>query len=667
MADGDVSWGKKFLKWVETAFHASPNLLSIFRYISDIGNFLEDSEVCIENLAKRGYPKSSWGETNDLETIDDVLEGLGSLKCELIDDIEHSGIIQAFTNNANGSNANTIGQLQDACERLKGRLANRRHLILFTHLVRTYRVCIEFRQLNKPSCIDEVEMIDDLRSQVDSRYGSNSDDVEPDESIADVQASFAQTASSQESKIEFEDSAMLEAEQIIRNAEEKGAADDCRCRALGATIESTRDLVLECKSNDAELDESTEDDCDEDVLDFDGNASLEYTRPTSLTDKGDRFSCKLWSELYVRLVKELYSDYESLFEPGMRFLGRRINFGRSNGMKNPKHIKDGLYLECNHGAKSIVKMIRWLLDYCSVSRYDVIIRYIPKQGIRYIPMRGNQAAYERSLTSSSQKRKTEFLDSDVLEAEKIVLDAEEKGIAYDDLCHVLGATIGTAKNLVQECKRVVEINGRLRHEDSFVDWDDGARRMSQIMEDLMQKNDGYISRTELYSYVRDRMNMYLNDNDMNDEISIFDFARHLFKKNSFADKSYAFERNLHISKLGNEVQSTFDLISKYAEAQGGVFQEDGLAEYLEKRVGMSKSNIRKTMKMKDEPKFFFCDTGTIIAADSMIIDDSWKVQVKRELTRLLDDADGHVILRQIEPIWYEALPTLPGNRRWRRC
>ena len=70
------------------------------------------------------------------------------------------------------------------------------------------------------------------------------------------------------------------------------------------------------------------------------------------------------------------------------------------------------------------------------------------------------------------------------------------------------------------------------------------------------------------------------------------------------------------------------------------------------------------MKMKVEPKFFFCDTGTIIAADSMKIDDSWKGRVKRELTRLLDDADGHIVLRQIDPIWYELLPPLPGNRRW---
>lgn len=530
-------------------------------------------------------------------------------------------------------------------------------------------------------------MIDDLRSQVDSRYGSNSDDVELDESIVDVQASFEQIPSSQESKIELEDSAMLDAEKIVRDAEEKGIGYDELCHELGATTVTTKDLVQECKSDDDEFDEfdeSIEDDCDEVVLDFDGNASFEYTKPTSLTYKGRRFSCTQWNELYVRLVKELYNEYEHLFEPGMRFLGKRINFGSSIGMRNPKHIKDDLYLECNLDAKSIVKKICWILNHCPVSRDDVVIRYFrsgnrlsgnrqscsnrykdiePATRLSRQTSEEDQAAYEQTV--SSQESKKEFADSDVLEVEELVRDAEEKGIDYDELCRELGATIVTTKDLVQKCKRVVEINGRLRHEDSFVDWDDGARRMSQIMENLMQENDGYISRTELYSYARAGMNMFLNDNDMNDERLVFDFARHLFEKNSFANKRYSFVQNLHISKLGNEVQSTFDLVCKYAEAQGGVFREDDLAEYLErKRVGMSKSNIRTTMKMKVEPKFFFCDTGTIIAADSMKIDDSWKGRVKRELTRLLDDADGHIVLRQIDPIWYELLPPLPGNRRW---
>lgn len=251
----------------------------------------------------------------------------------------------------------------------------------------------------------------------------------------------------------------------------------------------------------------------------------------------------------------------------------------------------------------------------------------------------------------------------IAKAEKIVLDADMNGVTYDGLCNTLSLTMVATKALVQQCKHIVEIKGKLYHEDAFVDWNDGAKQICLIMEKLMQKNNGYISAVQLYDYARVEMNMFLNDNDVNDERAVYEIAQHLFEKNSFGGKRYSFTGKAHISKVEDTISSNFDVICKFAEDQGGVFREDDLTEYLT-GIGIKAGNRRNQMRLGKEPEFFVYEPGTIISAKSMGIDDSWKESVGQALNNLLSDADDHIVLRQIQPVWYESLPALPGHRHW---
>ena len=237
------------------------------------------------------------------------------------------------------------------------------------------------------------------------------------------------------------------------------------------------------------------------------------------------------------------------------------------------------------------------------------------------------------------------------------------GVNCDSLYNSLGLTMVATKALVQKCKRIVEIKGKLYHEDTFIDWDDGAKLMCLIMEKLMQKNNGYISAVQLYDYARVEMNMFLNDNDLNDERSVYEIAQHLFEKNSFGGNHYSFTGKAHISKSEEVIGSNFDVICKFAEDQGGVFREDDLTAYLTS-IGIKAGNLRNQMRLGKEPEFFFYEPGTIISAKSMGIDGLWKESVGRALHNLLNDADDHIVLRQIQPVWYESLPDLPEHRVW---
>ena len=271
-----------------------------------------------------------------------------------------------------------------------------------------------------------------------------------------------------------------------------------------------------------------------------------------------------------------------------------------------------------------------------------------------------QATSVRSFSS----QESESVDSEqISKVEKIVLDADMNGVTYDSLRNTLSLTIVSTKALVQQCKRIVEIKGRLYHEDAFVDWNDGAKQICLIMEKLMQKNNGYISAVQLYDYARVEMNMFLNDNDVNDERAVYEIAQHLFEKNSFEGNHYSFTGKAHISKSKDAISSNFDVICKFAEDRRGVFREDDLTEYLTS-IGIKAGNLRNQMRLGKEPEFFFYEPSTIISAKSIGIDDSWKESVGRALNNLLGDADDHIVLRQIQPVWYESLPALPEHRRW---
>lgn len=331
-------------------------------------------------------------------------------------------------------------------------------------------------------------------------------------------------------------------------------------------------------------------------------------------------------------------------------------------MENPT-----CYISTDLTKDSVVAAVEWIMQRCVCLKMPVSIKepktLLAQSSHAETPQTEYSNIQVTSVRSVSSQESESADPEQIAMVEKIVLDADMDGVTYDSLYNTLRLTMVATKALVQKCKRIVEIKGKLYHEDAFVDWDDGAKQMCLIMEKLMQKNNGYISAVQLYDYARVEMNMFLNDNDVNDERSVYEIAQHLFEKNCFEGNHYSFTGKAHISKSEDVISSNFDVISKFAEDQGGVFREDDLKEYLS-GIGIKTGNLRNQMHIGKEAEFFFYEPGTIISAKSMRIDDFWKESVGRALNNLLNDADDHIVLRQIQPVWYESLPGLPGHRRW---
>lgn len=374
---------------------------------------------------------------------------------------------------------------------------------------------------------------------------------------------------------------------------------------------------------------------------------------------------------FLHFCEDTAQKYPLLFRSFLdKTIGNSSNVKIYRSPKNENFIRmenPTCYISTDLTKDSVVAAVEWIMQRCMSLKTSVSIKeprmHLTQSSYTDASQTEHFKIQTSSIRSISPQESESVEPEQIAKVEKIVLDADMNGVTYDNLYNILRLTMVATKTLVQKCKHIVEIKGKLYHEDAFVDWDDGAKQMSLIMEKLMQKNNGYISAVQLYDYARVEMNMFLNDNDVNDERSVYEIAQHLFEKNCFEGNHYSFAGKSHISKSENMINSNFDIIRKFAEEQGGVFREDELKEYLS-GIGIKTGNLRNQMHLGKEPEFFFYAPGTIISAKSMCIDDLWKESVRRALNTLFNDADDHIVLRQIQPVWFESLPALPGHRRW---
>lgn len=251
--------------------------------------------------------------------------------------------------------------------------------------------------------------------------------------------------------------------------------------------------------------------------------------------------------------------------------------------------------------------------------------------------------------------------------EKLVLDADLDGLTLDQLyTQIPNVTMVALKQVRDSSPKLVDMGDKLVHVEAFVDWDEAAEKLHEILEKLLTKNNGYVSNTQLWDYAKAEMHMFLNDNDISGMWSLYYIARHMFDKTSWHDVHYVFSSSGHISRAGEKaLSSNLDVIRKYARENNGFFRYDDLVEYLES-VGIKTGNLRGQMRIGGQPIFFYYNYEEIISAESMGIDEAWLNQVEQALKRLFADAGDHIVLRAINPIWFEQLPTLPGYRPWTR-
>lgn len=358
-------------------------------------------------------------------------------------------------------------------------------------------------------------------------------------------------------------------------------------------------------------------------------------------------------------------------------IGMKTSFGAvpiyKDGSKTPSLKMNNIpaFINANLSAEEVIQYTKWVCSRCGEKNASIVISEPQHVSIPHSETASPKTdlRIERQVvsvfepTQAMQQSQLQRISAYARKLEELTLARDMQGITYDEARDAMHVTMVATKQAAANAEHIVDIKGRLFHEDAFIDWEDGADQLEDIIDKLMQKNSGYIAAAQLYEYAKVEMNMFLTDNDLNDERSVYDIATHLFEKKGYHGKHYSFYGKMHISRKDHPVTSNLDIFRNFAADQGGIFSFDSLVEYLHS-IGIGSGNLRMQMKIPDEPIFFYYENGILIYADNMRIDDTWISAVKKELAILLTDVGGHIILRAVPDIWLEQLPSLPAGKHW---
>lgn len=116
------------------------------------------------------------------------------------------------------------------------------------------------------------------------------------------------------------------------------------------------------------------------VVDFNESADYTNTVPVSYSYFGELFSVSSWQDVYCKVLKSLYDDYDLTKLKGKTTNnGKRMLWGnkyQTSRMKRPFAINKGeLYADIGFENNAIVKLISTLLEFCRVDYENVVISY----------------------------------------------------------------------------------------------------------------------------------------------------------------------------------------------------------------------------------------------------------------------------------------------------
>lgn len=371
---------------------------------------------------------------------------------------------------------------------------------------------------------------------------------------------------------------------------------------------------------------------------------------------------KTWAKILAAVVEHEINAKN----PALAVLYKRPLSSSNNGkpffLKNKikklncARLSNNYWINVNRDIPALMKIVLSFCLYCGYSEEQIVIYGIKKDKSREA-INGNAIAVDKGNTQNS-------LDEAIrLRAEDVVLQSELKGISVTDLARTLSSSEWNVAKIVRASTKIVSIGDRLIHEDSFSEWEEGARQMDDILTKLMAKNAGYVSCSQLYEYARAEMDLFLHENDMADQRKIFDIAEHLFDKKGYQGKHYTFCNKTHISQNQEKIASKLDIMKKYAHDHQGFFRQEDLGNYLQ-GLGIQTASLRQQMKVYDEPIFLLYEPGVFITKDSMGIDEEWLQKTSGAFRKLFDDSGDHVVFRDIDSYWYTLLPELPNGKEW---
>jgi hypothetical protein len=239
---------------------------------------------------------------------------------------------------------------------------------------------------------------------------------------------------------------------------------------------------------------------------------------------------------------------------------------------------------------------------------------------------------------------------------------------YDDICKFTSGKVGCARvagNIIQLSNNIVEIKKNWYvHRSCIIGFDEAAGKLLMILQNQFKQFHGYSNSHSLFNASCIDLAMFMNDNDLETESTVYMLAKHLFFKEKYNGRHFYFTEGLHIW----EKQTGFPLNNKgvlinLAKAMGGIITREETEEYLE-NLKLSKNVIITKMHDISDSTFYFYTETTYILSEYLQIDESFVSKMKKSLDRLFDNNRSYIIPSDINEDWFDTLPKLPLDISW---
>ena len=362
---------------------------------------------------------------------------------------------------------------------------------------------------------------------------------------------------------------------------------------------------------------------------------------------------------------------------------RKVVLSRCEDASKLRLTNPTAYVDAGLSSEQVEQYTAWVLERCYIPQKEFTVEdnRKPIAPPVSVPMKIEEEPPETPASETPKPAETYttapslFDKQEMEETEEFLKLRDMKGATYGELQNRLSETMTATRNIVNRCPRVIELNGRLYHADALVDFEEGADALERILEKLVKKGSGTATSNSLYEYTRGEMSMFLNDNGLTDQQSVYDFARYLFEKIGYHGKRYAFRQNKYISLPEVAIDSREDIVIKYARENGPVVTFKELETHLNE-LGVRVGNINHPMKIewkpeksrKDkQPLFLIYDEDKAILAELMNIDEAFLETVHTALRKLFADSGGTSFPAVSGTAGSTCCPIFRNPSRGRRC
>lgn len=256
-------------------------------------------------------------------------------------------------------------------------------------------------------------------------------------------------------------------------------------------------------------------------------------------------------------------------------------------------------------------------------------------------------------------------DKQLIESINFIKSKNLNGVTVDEIAHFLQESRLKTIKILNQMRDIIECpKGTYVHSDSFVDLEEARNILLKILRGHFSRFYGFSNSKILYEAARVQLDIFINDNDLDDEMKVYYLAMHFFSKTG--SEKFVFYGNWQIwESEPEEPKSTQGLLIRLAKRNGGFLSKTD-AESLLGQLRLT-INLAQTLGLYQTSRDFWQLTETeCLYVPHIGLNEDKILAIRFALERLFSDnpEEHFIILRDISDEWLSMLPALPIGKLW---